>query len=537
MGNILNLNLFLVGVASASMGVFGFVVFFNNKKSITNKSFLAFSLVTIFWNVVNYISYQASSPALILWLFRLVMLSATWQAFTFFQLMYVFPNSKAFFSKVYKIILLPAVIIVSIIVLSPLLFSGLVEVLPSNQVSQAKIGPGIIPFGIVSVGLVIAGFYLLIKKLRKAEKLEKRQYGFLLTGSILMFAMIVVFNFIFPAFLNIRTTMTLGALFILPFVFLMGYSVMKYKLLNIKIITTEIVAFALSVATLFELITTAELSTQIMRAGIFIAVLVFSILLIRSVRKEVEQREELQKLTEQLQKANTELEGLSKFKTQILSFASHQIKAPLATIKGFASILMEGLYGPVNDKIKETLGKMKNSSDELIGLINTLLDLRKVEEGKMDYKFETVNLKSLVQSVMDILKIQAEGKKLEFTFTSGYDGNVSADPEKFKQVIQNLIENSIKYTPQGFVKVATKEDGGYIIFSVSDSGLGIGPNLLPNLFSQEFVRDERVKHEIRGTGLGLFIAKRIVTDHGGEIWAKSDGEGKGSTFYVKLRKV
>ncbi|MBI3589402.1 MAG: HAMP domain-containing histidine kinase [Candidatus Liptonbacteria bacterium] len=293
----------------------------------------------------------------------------------------------------------------------------------------------------------------------------------------------------------------------------------------------------MAIVTLFEVVLSKDPLTLVFRSGVFSLVLAFGILLIKSVLKEVEQREELQKLSEQLKKANTELESLSRFKTQILSFASHQIKAPLAVIKQFATILMEGLYGPVSDKVKETLGKMKNSADELIDLINTLLDLRKVEEGKMDYKFETVKLKDLVQKVFDGLKIQADAKKLEFNFTSGTEASVSADPQKLKQVFQNLAENAIKYTPQGFVKLETKEEGGYAIFSVADSGLGIGQNLLPHLFDQEFVRDERVKREIKGTGLGLYIAKSIITGHGGTIWAESPGEGKGSTFYVKLRKV
>ena len=155
----------------------------------------------------------------------------------------------------------------------------------------------------------------------------------------------------------------------------------------------------------------------------------------------------------------------------------------------------------------------------------------------MEYKFETIKLKDLVQGSFDNLKLQADSKKLEFTFTSGYEGSVNADPQKLKQVIQNLIENSIKYTPAGFVRVATKEEGDSVIFSVSDSGLGISPTLLPNLFGQEFVRDERIKREIKGTGLGLYIAQSIVTAHNGKIWAESEGDNKGSQFYVKLKRI
>ena len=319
----------------------------------------------------------------------------------------------------------------------------------------------------------------------------------------------------------------------------------KHRLLNLKAILAELAVILLNIVILVQLVTTESIRQLLVNGIVFVGTLVTGYLVVKGVTTEIRHREELQKLTEQLKKANTELKSLSRFKTQILSFASHQIKAPLAVIKQFATILAEGLYGPVSEKVKETLGKMKGSADELIDLINSILDLRKVEEGKMEYKFETIKLKDLVQNVFDGLKIQAETKKLEFTFTSSSDGNVSADPQKLKQVLQNLVENSIKYTPTpstglgqaGFVKDETREEGGYIIFSVSDSGLGIGPNLAPHLFDQEFVRDERVKREIKGTGLGLYIAKSIVVAHGGTIWAESEGEGKGSRFYVKLRKV
>lgn len=180
---------------------------------------------------------------------------------------------------------------------------------------------------------------------------------------------------------------------------------------------------------------------------------------------------------------------------------------------------------------------MKDSSDELINLINDLLDLGKIEQGKMDYKFESIKLKDLVQNVVDGLRIQADTKKLQLTFNSTTEGSVSADSQKLKQVLQNLTENAIKFTLQGFVKVEVNEDNGFLIFSTTDSGPGIAATRLPKLFDQELVRDERPKYKNQSTGTGLYIAKKIVTDHGGTIWATSPGEEKGSNFFVKLRKV
>ncbi len=545
-GLLVNLDLLSVGISIAGICILGFAVFFNNKNSSTNRTFLTFSISAFFWSVSNYLIYQFQSSEVILLITRLHMFFSVLYSFLIFRLFFVFPLEKIKFPKFYRSIILPVVGLTSLLTLTPLVLHQVTDSSIGN-VAVISPGPGIAVFGIVVVTLILSGIIILSKRMLKVEKKERIPFKFIITGVSITFTLHIIFNFIFPIILKNPRFVPLGAVFTFPFVALTSYAIFRHHLLSIKVITTEIVAFLLSVASLFEVILSKDPLTLVFRSGIFLLVLGFGILLIKSVLREVEQREELQKLTEQLKKANTELESLSRFKTQILSFASHQIKAPLAVIKQFASILIEGLYGPVSDKVKETLGKMKGSADELIDLINTLLDLRKVEEGRMEYKFETVKLKDLVQGVFDSLKVQAEGKKLAFTFTSLTEASVSADPQKLKQVVQNLIENAIKYTPQGFVKVETsseggsssggKNSGGYVIFSVSDSGLGITPTLLPNLFNQEFVRDERIKREIKGTGLGLYIAKSIIDAHNGKIWAESSGDGKGSTFYVKLRKT
>ncbi len=536
LGLLVNLDLLSVGISIAGICILGFAVFFNNKKSSTNKTFLTFSISAFFWSVSNYLLYQFQQPELILLITRLHMLFSVLYSFLIFRLFFVFPSEKVQLPKFYRSVILPVVTITSLLTLTPLVLSQVTDS-SAGEVAVISPGPGIAVFGIVIISLIVSGIVILSKRMKKTEKKERAAFKFIITGVSITFSLHIIFNFLMPIVFKNPRFVPLGAVFTFPFVALTSYAIFRHHLLSVKVIATEVVAFLLAVVTLFEVVLSKDTTTLIFRSGVFMLVLGFGILLIKSVLKEVEQREELQKLTEQLKKANTELESLSRFKTQILSFASHQIKAPLAVIKQFATILMEGLYGPVSNKVKETLGKMKGSADELIDLINSILDLRKVEEGKMEYKFETVKLKDLTQNVFDGLKIQAETKKLNFTFTSGSEANVSADPQKLKQVLQNLTENAIKYTPQGFVKLETKEEEGYVIFSVSDSGLGIGASLLPHLFDQEFVRDERIKREIKGTGLGLYIAKSIITGHGGTIWAKSEGEGKGSKFFVKLRKV
>ncbi|OGZ02600.1 MAG: hypothetical protein A2946_01535 [Candidatus Liptonbacteria bacterium RIFCSPLOWO2_01_FULL_53_13] len=537
LGTFANADLFAVGLAIAATAILGFLVFFNNARSITNKTFLAFSLVTVGWSVVNYFQYQAQPPILSFWVLRLVIFFGAWHAFTFFQLCYVFPRDQVDFSSFYKKGLVPLVVFTSLLTLTPAVFSRILEVSPEGKVLRVQNELGIALFGILVLILVLSGVFLLIRKTIRAKGAERTQFAFVSAGTFFTFLLLMIFNFILPAFFEAPQFIPLGALFILPFAGFTFYAILRHHLLNMKVVSTEILTLVLTIAVFFEAIFAQNILILIFRTGVFLLVLAFSILLIKSVRKEVEQREELERLAGDLKQANAKLEDLSRLKTQLLSLASHQIKSPLAAIKGFTEILIEGIYGQVNDKVKETLVKMKKSADGLVMLIDTLLNVRKVEEGRMDYQFARIDFRKLVEDTVEELRPLAGEKKLELTFTAPPEAAwVNADAQKLKQVVQNLIDNAIKYTPLGFVKVEVAPKESTYVLSVTDSGLGIPEELITHLF-EEFIRDERVKKDILGTGLGLFIARKIVDAHSGKIWAESGGKDKGSRFYVALKKV
>ena len=534
----INLGFFILGVAVAGIGILGFVIFFSDRKSLTNRTFLIFSLITVAWSVANYLSSQEGlSPLIELWWLRLVIFLGVWHAFTFFQLFYVFPDSQTRFPRWYRYGFFPITAISSIINLTPLSFSTISQFSSAGEVSIVNKGPGMLLFILVVIFGIVGGLIFLIKKLRQSKDLEKRRLWFVFWGALLTIVLIFLFNFFLPAFFDWVAFIPFTGIFIFPFIALTSLAIIRYHFLNIKAISTEIVAFLLTVTTLFEIFGSANFLELFLRIIIFLLVLIFSVLLIQSVLKEVGQREELQRLDKELEVKNGQLEDLSRFKSQLLSLASHQIRSPLAAIKGFASLVTGGSYGVISDKAKEAVEKMGKSANELIGLINTLLDVRKVEEGKMEYQFARTDLNKIVGDVVSLLQPLAETKKLEFKFDSpGKEIPVNADAEKLKQVVQNLVDNSIKYTPAGFVHVALKEENGAAIVSVSDSGVGVPATLIPHLF-EEFIRDDRVKKQILGTGLGLFIARKIAEAHGGTISAESEGEGKGSTFRMTMPEM
>src|SRR3989344_3174663 len=163
---ISNVDLLFVGVTIASIGILGFIVFFSDRKSSTNRAFLFFALITIFWSTLNYANYQAESAFFVLWLLRLAMFFAVWHSFSFFPLSYIFPKKDFGLSNRQKFILMPVVVITSILTLTPVVFSGIAELSPVGQVSKTTVGWGIYLFGFVVVSLLVWGVYSLFKKTR-----------------------------------------------------------------------------------------------------------------------------------------------------------------------------------------------------------------------------------------------------------------------------------------------------------------------------------------------------------------------------------
>lgn len=246
--------------------------------------------------------------------------------------------------------------------------------------------------------------------------------------------------------------------------------------------------------------------------------------------------ERLKKLNEELLQAKQRLEALSHFKTHLLSLTSHEVRTSLAAIRGYAALLREGGYGELGEKAREAVARIEFAAADLVNLVENIIDLRKLEEGRIEYEFVPLDFAELVGEVVEWMRPLAVAKKLELRFSAPpMPCVVRGDKRHLAHIVQNLIDNAVKYTPSGFVEVALREEDG-IVLSVRDSGIGIPKGLSPLLF-EEFVRDERVKHEIRGTGIGLHITKSVVEAHGGSIWCESEGEGKGSTFFVRLKKI
>jgi len=461
------------------------------------------------------------------------------QAFSIFQLFYVFPREKVQFSAYYTFLLLPLVAITAFLTLTPLVFQGIAEVSASGQIIRVTNGPGIFVFAVVSIGLVVSGIMLLLKKMNRARGIEKTQFRLIWTGALIMFSLIVVFNFVFPAFLDNPRFIPLGAVFTFPFISLTAYAILKYGLFNVRVVATEILTLAVVIVTFFEVLISRSATEIIFRSAIFGTLLVFGILLIRSVRREVEQREQLEVLSLELAQANERLEELDKLKSEFISMAGHQLRAPLTVIKGYTSLILEGTVGGATGKIKEALEKVMFSTEQLIKLVSGLLDLSRIEAGKIKYDFTRGDLAKIAEEVIDKFRPSAGKKGLEIFFENKAGAStLTLDQDKIREAVVNYLDNAIKYSGKGNISVLLSSmqgpGGQWLRFEVKDSGLGFKKEDTLQLFGK-FVRTEEARRlDSNGMGIGLYFVKRVVQDHGGNVGALSEGAGKGSTFWLEL---
>lgn len=247
---------------------------------------------------------------------------------------------------------------------------------------------------------------------------------------------------------------------------------------------------------------------------------------------------EIARLNEELGEANEKLKGLDKLKTEFVSLASHQLRSPLTTIKGYTSMLLEGDYGDIDPKAKETIERVMESSNNLTMVVEDLLNVTKIEAGGMKYEMAPFDLSQVVKDEAKDLSVTAEKKGLKLNFESDEKNPciVNGDKEKIRQVVINFIDNSIKYTKEGSINISVKNKEGKVIFAVKDTGMGMTEETKNSLF-QKFARGDGARMNTTGTGLGLYLAKQIVEAHKGRVWVESEGAGKGSEFYMELDAV
>ena len=257
------------------------------------------------------------------------------------------------------------------------------------------------------------------------------------------------------------------------------------------------------------------------------------------LRKHREHLEEMVKeRTGQLEKAAQAVEVASRAKSDFLASMSHELRTPLNAVIGFSQVLQEQYFGDLNEKQAEYISDILGSGQHLLALINDILDLSKIEAGKMELELSKVIIKDLLGSSLIMIKEKAlvHGISLDIDTTGDLEYlRIMVDERKVKQVMFNLLSNAAKFTPDGgTIRVEGKKEGKELIISVSDTGTGIASEEQERIFEEFYQTSGKMKNKTPGTGLGLPITRRIVEMHGGRIWVESEGLDKGSRFTFTL---
>lgn len=508
---------------------FGLYVFFKNR-TFSSTLLLFISVFFGVWNWLDLIIWTEpdSRIVMLLWsnlyLLQALILACTW----YFSRVFLDEKDVTFRQKIFMgLVLSPLVILMS----TTWNLSGFDVV---NCEAQQGI---LVNYFYVFQGIILLWIfaYLGQKYHTEKDKLEKRKVAIFSLG---IFLFLVAFSWgnLFGS-LTLEWEMEQYGLFGMPvFIGFLAFLIVRYHAFDIKLIGVQALVVAQLALIGSMLFFTHNFVTYVLIGVTLVLTLGAGWMLIISMKQEIARKEELQKISESLAAANERLKALDSAKSEFISIASHQLRTPLTAIKGYASLLLEGAYGKVPAPIHDILEKMYTVNSRLVQLVEDLLNISRMEAGRIQYNFEVTQLEPIVAELVDMFMLMAKKKNLslKMKLPSKSLPKMLIDGNKIKEVVSNLIDNALKYTVEGGV-VVTVENGGQVArITITDTGIGIDPEDKNKLFDKFIRTKETSKMVVSGTGLGLYVGKNFVAAHGGKIWAESDGQGKGSRFIVEL---
>lgn len=534
-----------------------FFVFFKSKYALASKILLAFSIIFSMWTFSDLIIWRTGDSRVSMFFWALLEVLDIMFFLLSLYFVYVFVDKKDI--SISKKLLLSCFLL-------PIVF-----LIPTDL--------GITGFGISDCSAIESSNFLnyiffaevfislwiivvLINRYRKSEKKNRGQI--IILGVGIIFFLLSFFTSGYMSEYAVEKGFIGGyewefyGLFGMPvFIGFLAYLIVKFKAFNIKLIGAQALVYGLVILIGSQFFFIQNRTNQILTGITLVLAVGFGIFLIRSVKEEVRRKEELQHMTEQLAVANDELRKLDNAKSEFISIASHQLRTPLTSIKGYVSLVLEGTYGVIAPYLTDPLSKIYASNERLIQLVEDLLNVSRIESGRMEFMFGKFKVEDTIKELYDTFSVIAKGKGLYLHLDLPKDPlpEIEADGSKTREVISNLIDNALKYTKRGGVTVkaeflnnqtwnvahlggkAETMNGNIVKISISDTGMGVPDTELPYLFSKFSRGKDTSRLHVTGTGLGLYVGKNIIEAQHGRIYVESEGSGKGSKFIVELPVV
>lgn len=512
---------------------FGVFVFVKSKRSLASWILLFISIVFSLWASLSLIVWTSFDSRTISFFWSFFEVLSVLFYFLIFYFTYVFIEGKdiSFGNKLASFFVFVVVLIVS---------STSYYVAGFNAVVCESIENDFFLYFIYllkALASILTVLLIFVKYFKyREDKIKKVRIFFVGLGSILLLLSFLVTQYSANLIFSDYQIEFYGLFAITVFMGFLAYLIVKYQAFDIKLLGTQALVAGLVIligAELFFVESTINTVLVLITLAISIG---FGYMLIKSVKSEVERKEQLQKMSDELARKNDQLRKLDNAKSEFISIASHQLRTPLTAIKGFISLLLEGSYGKLQSNHQEVLNKVYLSNERLIGLVEDLLNISRIESGRMEYKYDNWSIEKLCSEITDTFLIRAKERNLYLDYKKPEHElpMVMTDGSKLREVISNLVDNALKYTQRGGVSIRLSQEGENIQVSITDTGIGIPQEELPYLFSKFSRGKDTNRLNTGGTGLGLYVGKSIVEALGGKIWAESEGAGKGSRFIVEI---
>jgi signal transduction histidine kinase len=524
----LDLQTILISISIVMNTVLGILIFSRRRDEYANKVYV-FNIICIVWWSVMIVIYRLARTHLLGWTMGLY-IAPTFIASSFLYFTFLFPDvhPRIALRRWY----LPAIALANIAIVAATLMPGMII----QSVDYVPNAEKIIHFGwfYIAYASYIScffglGLFILAEKLMLiADPIKHRQILYLLWGYLLASTLAMVTNLTLP-YLGIFVLNWLGQVFTVFMVLPVTYAIFKHRLFDVKVIATELITISLWIFLLARLLLDTSVRDRLVDGALLVIMLVIGSLLMRSVDREVRQRERIEEQERELEISNRQQESL-------LHFISHEIKGYLTKNEAAFAAVASGDFGEVSGNLKQMSENALADTRKGVDTVMDILDASNLKKGTVAYKKAPFDLCATVAQIVSEMKPAAKEKGIALSVRCSPESVVmEGDEDKIRRhVIRNIIDNAIKYTPQGRIDLALACEGGKAVFTSTDTGVGITPEDMKRLFTEGGHGAESIKVNVHSTGYGLYIAKQIVEAHGGTIRAESEGKGRGSKFVIEL---
>lgn len=511
----------------------GIAVFASDRKSLLNRLLALICLSFLVWTVCTLIDWTNIHSGVVLFTWSLLGPAAGFISISSIYFVYVFLDRKDVGPRLKTIFLL---LLLPLVVLAPTTYALKGFNLPTCDAFGFEGFMNTMYFPALAIIAMVWILALLVLRYRRLDAGFRKQMVLMGTGIELF-----LFSFFITEFLGQYLTTigflpdsqveTYGYFGMIVFVVYIGILIVRFKRFHMDLIAAQALVAALLVLIASQFAFVRDTTAVTLNSIALFVTAAIGFVLVRSVRKEIAQREHIQKLAIELQQTNQRQESL-------IHFVSHEVKGYLTKDMGAFAALAEGDLGPLPDAVKPFVKTALEQSRDGANSVIDILQASNQKKGTVEYKHEPFDLAALVSQWYEKLKPLAEKKGLAMTLSvdaTGAPYTVTGDgPQTGDHVLRNLIENSINYTPSGSITISLKKEAGKAIFTVADTGVGISDEDKKRLFTEGGKGKESLKVNVHSTGYGLFIAKNIVVAEGGTVRAESEGPGKGSRFIAEF---